>query len=87
MFNVVISQTLVEDLPLTITCLDKLKNKLFLGIDDGTILEYEIEEQPSFRIRLIQVHKQAFKYSPIKMMAILPVSRSLAVIAAGMRCS
>ena len=87
MFNVVISHALIEEPPLTITCLDQLQNKLFLGIDDGTVLEYEIEEQPSFRIRLMQVHKQAFKSSPIKMMAILPVSRSLAVIAAGTRCS
>lgn len=45
-FSVVFPQVLISNFPMGITCLDQIENKFFVGTQDGSILEYEIEEQP-----------------------------------------
>eukprot|EP00842_Homolaphlyctis_polyrhiza_P006700 jgi/Hompol1/7030/HPOL_002403-RA len=54
-------------------------SKLFIGTLDGAILAYEVEDEPSFTITLIEVSKN-FSKRPIDDLAVLPKSRSLVVL-------
>ncbi|KAI8913372.1 hypothetical protein EDD86DRAFT_200415 [Gorgonomyces haynaldii] len=79
MFQIVYPQVLISSLPLTITCMEYESNKLFVGTADGSILVWDIEDEPSFKIDLTSVAKQ-FGKKPIQQLVYLPVSRSLVVV-------
>lgn len=81
MFQVLIAQPIIQRFPLKITCIDHLGSKSFIGTTDGSILDYEIEDDP-FTITLQMVHKNIIKN--MNMLAILPKSKSIAILANGM---
>jgi hypothetical protein len=78
MFQVLFPQVLIEGLPLEINTLDHFGSKIFVGTMEGSVLEYEIEEDP-FTIQLKQVHKNIKQTQLI----ILPKSRSLGILIDG----
>ncbi|KAJ3257009.1 Vam6/Vps39-like protein [Boothiomyces macroporosus] len=80
-FNVVHPQILIEGFPLSITCVDHLGHKMFIGTEEGSILEYNIEEDP-FTITLSQVYKQVI--TKMSKLLILEKSRSLAILSEGL---
>ena len=98
MFNVLVPQNLIQDFPFSISCVDQFQKKIFVGLKDGSILDYEIEEEP-FTITLRQVHKKAKSpgsirpglissglhqvKSGLKQLLILPISRALALLSSG----
>ncbi len=79
-FNVLLPHPIIEQFPLEIACLDQIGSKLFVGTTDGSLLEYDIEEDP-FVIHLTHVHKQVQK--GLLQMKILLKSRSLALLDKG----
>lgn len=81
MFNVLVPQNLVQNFPFSISCLDQLQKKLFVGLDDGSVLDYEIVEEP-FTISLLHISKKAI-VSGLRQLVILPISRSLALLSKG----
>lgn len=81
MFNVLVPQNLVQKFPFSISCLDQFQKKLFMGLDDGSLLDYEIVEEP-FTISLLQIHKKAI-VSGLRQLVTLPISRSLALLSKG----
>lgn len=79
MFNVLLAQSLVEGFPLEISCVDVLGSKAFIGTVDGSILDYNIDEDP-FTITLSQVYKNVMT-KPLIQVCILPDSKNIAVLA------
>lgn len=80
MFEVLFPQAILNQLPLQIVSIDQHEDKLFVGTSDGSILEYQVVEDP-FTITLLQVLKEVTK--PLKTLLILPKSRSLGLRSTG----
>ncbi|KAH6568621.1 hypothetical protein BASA50_000417 [Batrachochytrium salamandrivorans] len=79
MYEVLHPQPVVEEFPLRIQCISSWGTKLFIGTSDGAILAYEVEDEPSFTITLVEVSKNFSKRS-IDGIAVLPSSKSLVVL-------
>ncbi|KAL2916599.1 Vacuolar morphogenesis protein 6 [Polyrhizophydium stewartii] len=79
MFDALHPQPVIESFPLQIQSAASWGTKLFVGTTDGALLVYEVEDEPSFTITLVEVAK-TFSKRPIDGLAVLPRSKSLAVL-------
>ncbi|KAI8923125.1 vacuolar sorting protein 39 domain 2-domain-containing protein [Entophlyctis helioformis] len=79
MFEILLPQPVVEGFPLQIQSTASWSSKLFIGTADGSILVYEVEDEPSFTITLAEVSK-GFSKKAIDSLVVLPKSKSLAVL-------
>lgn len=76
MYLVLAFQAIIKDLPLKICAMAHSGRKLIVATTEGTLLEYNVDEEP-LSINLLQVHKKAIK--SVIQIVILPASRLLAI--------
>jgi hypothetical protein len=53
MYNVVLPQAIIKDLPLAISCMDNQGTKTAVGTS-SEVLTFTVEDDPTFRIDLMQ---------------------------------
>ncbi|KAI8823117.1 vacuolar sorting protein 39 domain 2-domain-containing protein [Fimicolochytrium jonesii] len=82
MHNVFHAQPIVEKLPLKITCVDSYENHIVVGADNGSLLLYNVEEEPSFTINLVETRVGSTS-KPVDAICILNGTDSVAVLSAG----
>ncbi|KAI9105692.1 vacuolar sorting protein 39 domain 1-domain-containing protein [Phlyctochytrium arcticum] len=82
MYSVFHTQSIIENLPLKITCLQTRGSDVIVGTEHGSLLLYHVEEDPSFTITLAE-SKTSLARKRIDTISILPGTNLIAVLSDG----